>query len=78
MSLEQLNALESRIRRLVDFVQQAQRENATLRRELRAAQEQLREQEQQLRDKDNEQTGMCDRIERILGELDGIEHGMKR
>ena len=78
MSLEQLNALESRIRRLVDLVQQAQRENATLRRKLHAAQEQLREQEQQLRDKDNEQTGMCDRIERILGELDGIEHGMKR
>jgi FtsZ-binding cell division protein ZapB len=75
MSLEQLNALESRVRSLVYLVQHVKRENATLKMRLGATQEQLREHEQCLRDKENEQTGMYDRIERILGELDAVEHG---
>ena len=75
MSLEKLDALELRVRNLVQLVQKVKRENASLKIELRSTQEQLRKQEQHLRDKENEQMGMQDRIERILGELDAVEHG---
>jgi FtsZ-binding cell division protein ZapB len=75
MSFENLNALESRVRSLVQLVQEVKWENARIKIELSATQEQLREHEQHLRDKENEQTGMQDRIERILGELDAAEHG---
>jgi FtsZ-binding cell division protein ZapB len=77
MSLEKLNALESRVRSLVHLVQEVKRENATLKVQLSATQQHLREHEQRLRDKENEQTSMQDRIERILGELDAVEHGDK-
>jgi FtsZ-binding cell division protein ZapB len=75
MSHEPLNALESRVRNLIEVVQQVKQENATLKLKLSETQEQLREHEQRLTDKENEQTGMHDRIERILGELDAVEHG---
>lgn len=74
MSHEPLNALESRVRSLIEVVQQIKRENATLKIKLSETQAQLREHEQRLRDKENEQTGMHDRIERILEELDAVEH----
>ena len=75
MSLEKLNVLESRVRNLVQLVQEVNRENATLKIKLSESQEQLRDQEQHLQDKENEQTGMHDCIERILGELDAVDHG---
>ena len=75
MSYEPLNALESRVRKLIEVVQQVKRDNATLKIKLSGTQEQLREHEQRLRDKENEQMGMHDRIERILGDLDAVEHG---
>ena len=68
MSLEKLNVLESRVRNLVQLVQDVNRENATLKIKLSESQEQLRDQEQRLQDKENEQTGVHDCIERILGE----------
>jgi hypothetical protein len=75
MSHDQMNALEARVRGLVQLVQEVRRENATLKTELMATQEKLREHEQHLRDKEHEETGMQDRIARILGELDAVEHG---
>jgi FtsZ-binding cell division protein ZapB len=75
MSLEKLDALELRVRNLVQLVQEVKHENTTLKIELRSTQEKLFEHEQHLRDKENEQMGMQDRIERILGELDAVEHG---
>lgn len=74
MSLEKLNALESWVRNLVQLVQEVKRENAQLKIELTSTQERLREHEQHLRDKKTEQTGMHNRIERVLGELDAVEH----
>ena len=74
MSLEKLNTLESRVRNLVQLVQDVNRENATLKIKLSESQEQLRDQEERLQDKENEQTGVHDCIERILGELDAVDH----
>jgi len=73
MSLQKLNALESRVRNLVQLVQDVKHENATLKIKLSESQEQLRDQEQRLQDKENEQTGVHDCIERILGELDAVD-----
>ena len=73
MSLQKLNALESRVRNLVQLVQDVKHENATLKIKLSESQEQLRDQEQHLQDKENEQTGVHDCIERILGELDAVD-----
>jgi FtsZ-binding cell division protein ZapB len=73
MSLEKLNALESRVRNLVQLVQEVKGENATLKTKLSESQEQLHDQEQRLQDKENEQTGVHDCIERILGEVDAVD-----
>lgn len=75
MSLEQLEGLESRVKTLVQLVHHVKRENATLKIVLATTREQLRAHEERLRDKEHEQTGMQDRIDRILGELDAVEHG---
>jgi chromosome segregation ATPase len=75
MSLEKLTALESRVRNLVQLVQDVKRENVTLKTKLSESQQQLRDQEQRLQDKENEQTDMQDRIEKILEELDVVAQG---
>ena len=58
----------------MQLVQEVKRENVTLKTKLSESQEQLRDQEQRLQDKENEQTGVHDCIEGILGELDAVDH----
>lgn len=84
MSLEKMEALEVRVRQLVDLVQELKQTNGSLQRELRVTQEQLMKQEALSHDWEEERKTIKSRIERILGELDGLElsetelHGVTR
>lgn len=84
MSLEKMEALEVRVRQLVDLVQELKQTNGSLQRELRVTQEQLMKQEALSHDWEEERKTIKSRIERILDELDGLElsetelHGVTR
>lgn len=84
MSLEKMEALEVRVRQLVDLVQELKQTNGSLQRELRVTQEQLMKQEALSHDWEEERKTIKSRIERILDELDGLElsetelHGVAR
>lgn len=73
MSLEKLEALESRVRSLVDLVQELKRTNAALQGELRATRERLMKQEELGRRWEDERIDIKARIEKVLGELDFLE-----
>lgn len=73
MSLEKMEALEVRVRRLVDLVQELKQANRSLQQELRVAQEQLMKQEILSHDWEEERETIKFRIERVLGELDGLD-----
>ena len=70
MALEKLEALESRVRGLVDLAQELKREKAALEAELRKARERLSKQEDQSRRWEEERADIRSRIEKVLGELD--------
>jgi chromosome segregation ATPase len=77
MALEKMEALESRIRGLLELIQDLRRSNAVLQNELRAAREQLARQEAAGRRWEEERADVRARIEKVLGELDfleGVEH----
>lgn len=84
MSLEKMEALEVRVRQLVDLVQELKQTNGSLQQELRVTQEQLMKQEALSHDWEEERKTIKSRIERILDELDGLElsetalHGVTR
>lgn len=68
-----MEALEVRVRRLVDLVQELKQANRSLQQELRVAQEQVMKQEALSHDWEEERATIKFRIERVLGELDGLE-----
>ena len=84
MSLEKMEALEIRVRQLVDMVQELKQTKSSLQEELRLTQEQLMKQEVLSHDWEEERKTIKSRIERILDELDGLElsetelHGVTR
>ncbi len=84
MSLEKMEALEVRVRQLVDMVQELKQTKSSLQEELRLTQEQLMKQEVLSHDWEEERKTIKSRIERILDELDGLElsetelHGVTR
>ncbi len=73
MSLEKMEALEVRVRQLVDLVQELKQTNGSLQRELRVNQEQLMKQEALSHEWEEERKTIKSRIERIIDELDGLE-----
>lgn len=73
MSLEKMEALEVRVRQLVDLVQELKRTNGSLQRELHVTQEQLMKQEALSHEWEEERKTIKSRIERIIDELDGLE-----
>jgi FtsZ-binding cell division protein ZapB len=73
MALEKMEALESRIRSLVELVQDLKRSNAVLQNELRAARERLGKQENLDRRWKEERLDIRARIEKVLGQLDVLE-----
>jgi chromosome segregation ATPase len=70
MALEKMEALESRVRGLVELIQDLKRANTALHEELRAARERLMKQEELGRRWETERHDIKTRIEKVLGELD--------
>ena len=73
MALEKLEALESRVRGLVELIQDFKRANAALQGELRTARDRLMKQEELSRRWEVERHDIRARIEKVLGELDCLE-----
>ncbi|TLY28138.1 MAG: cell division protein ZapB, partial [Nitrospirae bacterium] len=71
--LERMEALEARIRGLVDLVQQLKEKNAVLDEELRAARDRLSKQNQTNRRWEVERNDVRSRIEKVLEELESLE-----
>ncbi|MBX3235916.1 MAG: cell division protein ZapB [Nitrospiraceae bacterium] len=73
MTLERLDALESRIRDLVKLVQDVKRKNASLEDELRLARERLATRDDENRRWERERLDIRSRIEKVLGEIEVLE-----
>ncbi|MBI4402455.1 MAG: cell division protein ZapB [Nitrospirae bacterium] len=73
MALDKMEALEARVRGLVELVQDLKRVNAALQVELRAARERLSKQEENNRRWEEERANIRSRINKVLGELDFLE-----
>ena len=73
MALERMEALEARIRGLVDLVQELKEKNAVLEGELRAARERLSKQNQMNRRWEVERSDVRSRIEKVLEQLESLE-----
>lgn len=73
MATERLEALEARVRKLVEMVQLLKRENAELQGQLRAAKEQVARQQQYGQRWEEERDDIRARIERVMGELELLE-----
>jgi chromosome segregation ATPase len=70
MALEKMEALEARVRGLVELAQELKRDKAALEAELRKARERLIKQDEQNRRWEDERAAIRLRIEKVLGELD--------
>ncbi|MEK6525712.1 MAG: cell division protein ZapB [Nitrospirota bacterium] len=73
MALEKMEALEARVRGLVEMVQELKRTNAALQGELRTARERLSKQQELSHRWGEERSDIRSRIEKVLGELDFLE-----
>ena len=75
MSLEKLEALEVRVRKLVDFLVELRKDNTQLEKQLHKAQEDLDKQQALLHVLEEERTNIRSRIEKVLDELEVLDHG---
>lgn len=73
MSLEKLEALEVRVKRLVDMVQNLKQANGVLQEELTQARQSLDQQEGRSQDWEEERTHIRTRIEKVLDDLHFLE-----
>lgn len=73
MTLERLEALESRIRGLVDLVQQLKKENAELHGQLRATKERIHRQDRLSQQWEDERTDIKARLAKVMNEIDLLE-----
>ena len=73
MSFEKLNALDSRVRKLVQEVVELRRANAVLQEELQQAYVTKNRQEERALAWEEERTQIRDRVEKVLEELDIVE-----
>jgi len=73
VSIEKLQDLEVRVRKLVDLVRELKHANACLQQDLYATRERLIKQEELSHDWEEERTNIRSRIEKVLGELDFLE-----
>lgn len=74
MSFEQMEALEGRIKKLVDILQDLQKSNAVLKQDLQHTKEQLLKQEELSIGWEEERVQIRDRIEKVLGDLDFLDN----
>jgi len=73
MSLDRLDALETRIRDLVKLVQELKRKNGLLEEELKAARQQLAQQDDVNRRWEMERVDIKTRIEKVMSEIELLE-----
>ena len=73
MSLEKLEALEVRVKRLVDMVQDLKQTNGVLQQELAQARQSLNQQEGLSQDWEEERAHIRTRIEKVLDDLHFLE-----
>jgi DNA repair ATPase RecN len=73
MALEKLEALESRVRGLVEVIQDLKRTNVALQSELRDMRERVMRQEELGRRWEEERGDVKSRIEKVLNELDFLD-----
>ena len=74
MSFEKMEALEARVRRLVDLVQELKHSNAALEQDLMVTKDQLVKQGELFEGWEDERVQVRDRIEKVLGELDFLDN----
>jgi len=73
MSLDRLDALETRIRDLVKLVQEFKRKNALLEEELKVARQRLAAQDDTSRKWEKERMDIKTRIEKVMNEMELLE-----
>lgn len=73
MSLDRMDALETRIRDLVKLVQELKRKNGLLEEELKTARQQLAQQDDMNRRWEVERTDIKARIEKVMSEIELLE-----
>ena len=73
MSLDRLDALETRIRDLVKLVQEYKRKNALLEEELKAVRQRLASQDDTSRQWEKERMDIKARIEKVMNEMELLE-----
>ncbi len=73
MSLEKLEALEVRVKRLVDMIQDLKQANGVLQQELAQARQSLNQQEGLSQDWEEERAHIRTRIEKVLDDLHFLE-----
>ncbi len=74
MSVEKLDTLETRVRKLLDLVVELREHKSNLEQELQATRERLAKHEELSDGWEEERTTIRDRIEKVLGELEFLEH----
>lgn len=73
MSLDRLDALETRIRDLVKLVQELKRKNGLLEEELKSARQQVAQQDDMNRKWEMERVDIKTRIEKVMSEIELLE-----
>lgn len=73
MPLDTMEALEKRVRGLIELIQDLRRSNEKLQKELKAAHERLHRQEEVSQRWEEERSDIKKRIEKVLRELDTLD-----
>ncbi len=73
MSVEKLDTLEIRVKKMLDLIVELRRDKSQLELELETAREQLAKQQEMTEGWEEERGTIRSRIEKVLGELDFLE-----
>ncbi|GJL51043.1 cell division protein ZapB [Candidatus Nitrospira salsa] len=74
MSLDNIEALEVRVRKLVDLVVELRHDKASLEEELQVARERMVKHDELTQGWEDERTNIRSRIEKVLGELEFLDN----
>jgi chromosome segregation ATPase len=73
VSVEKLETLEIRVKKMLDLIVELRREKSNLEQELESARERLAKQQELSENWEEERGAIRTRIEKVLGELDFLE-----
>jgi chromosome segregation ATPase len=73
VSVEKLDTLEVRVKKMLDLIMELRRDKSQLEQELEAAREQLAKQQEMTEGWEEERGTIRSRIEKVLGELEFLE-----